>query len=53
MILFEIIFWVLVALVYLGGLIWVFKDWWDQDNLLYKKEDEPWFSEEHDEHIGI
>lgn len=53
MFLFEILFWVLVASVYLGGLIWVFKDWWDQDNLLYKKEDEPWFSEEHDDHIGI
>jgi len=53
MILFEIIFWVLVALVYLGGLIWTFKDWWDQDNLLYKKEDESWYSKEHDEHIGI
>lgn len=53
MILFEILFWILVASVYLGGLIWVFKDWWDQDNLLYKKEDESWFSEEHDEHIGI
>ena len=53
MILFEIVFWVTAVLLYIGGLIWAFKDWWDQDNLLYKEEDEPWFSEEHDEHIGI
>jgi hypothetical protein len=53
MILFEIIFWTTTVLLYIGGLIWAFKDWWDMDNLLYKKEDEPWFSEEHDEHIGI
>jgi len=52
MFLFEILIWVLIGLVYLGGLVWVFKDYWDQDNLFYK-EDEPWFSEEHDEHIGI
>ena len=51
--LFEIFIWIIVGLFYLGGLIWAFKDWWDQDNLLYKKEDESWFSEEHDEHIGI
>lgn len=53
MILFEIIFWVVIGLFYIGGLIWAFKDWWDQDNLLYKQEDEPWYSQEHDEHIGI
>jgi hypothetical protein len=47
--LFEIFIWIIVGLFYLGGLIWSFKDWWDQDNLLYK-EDEAWYSNEHDEH---
>jgi hypothetical protein len=48
----SIIIITLLGLFYLGGLIWAFKDYWDQDNLLYK-EDEPWYSHEHDEHIGI
>jgi len=51
--LFSILLWISVGLIYLGGLVWSFKDYWDQDNLLYKKEDEPWYSAEHDEHIGI
>ena len=50
--LFSIFVWLMVGLVYIGGIIWTFKDWWDQDNLLYK-EDEAWYSNEHDEHIGI
>ena len=51
--LFSIFLWLMVGLVYIGGVIWTFKDWWDQDNLLYRQEDEPWYSNEHDEHIGI
>ena len=51
--LFSIFLWLMVGLVYIGGVIWTFKDWWDQDNLLYRQEDEPWYSTEHDEHIGI
>ena len=52
--LFSIIFFIVIGLVYLGGLIWAFKDYWDMDNLLYKKEKGTiWYSPEHDEHIGI
>ena len=50
--LFSIILWIGLGLFYIGGLIWTFKDYWDQDSLLYK-EDEAWYSQEHDEHIGI
>ena len=50
--LFSILLWSMVGLVYIGGVIWSFKGFWDQDNLLYKEE-EPWYSHEHDEHIGI
>ena len=50
--LFSIILWIGVGLVYLGGLIWSFKDYWDQDSLILK-DDEPRYSAEHDEHIGI
>ena len=50
--LFSIFIWSMVGLVYIGGVIWSFKGYWDQDNLLYKEE-ESWYSHEHDEHIGI
>lgn len=52
MFLFNIIIITLLGLFYLGGLVWAFRGYWDQDNLLLK-EDEPWYSAEHDEHIGI
>ena len=51
MILFEIIIWTIVGLVYLGCVIWAFKDWIDLDNLLYS-EDEEWYNND-DEHLGI
>ena len=50
--LFSILLWVMLGLIYLGGIIWSFRGYWDQDNLLYK-EDEAWYSAEHDEHLGI
>ena len=53
MFLFEILIWIMVGFVYLGGLIWAYKDMFNQDNILQYREDESWFSPEHDEHIGI
>jgi hypothetical protein len=49
--LLEIFIWILVGLVYLGGVIWAFKDWIDLDNLLYQ-EDEQWYNND-DEHLGV
>jgi len=51
MFLFEIIVWILVGLVYLGGVFWAFKDWIDMDNLLFHEE-EPWNNNE-DEHLEV
>ena len=47
--LFSIILWIGVGLVYLSGLIWSFRDYWDQDNLLDKVEKNNY----NDEHISI
>lgn len=49
--LFSIILWIALGIFYIGAVIWSFRDYWDQDNLLYK-EDETWYPDD-DSHLGI
>jgi len=51
MFLFEILLWTFLALLYLGGVIWSFKDWWSMDNIIQTSKSDS--DTDEDDYLGI